>query len=169
MIGRSDPPLGPEAALAAEAVKEALAGAAFGRCCSSPLRRAVQTAALLTPLKPELVEAFREIDLGAWEGLTGAEAKERNPDLWEARGADPAGVAPPGGESLIGLSQRVWPAWEAIAEGPGRLVLVVAHRAVNQVILAKIRGLDLSEAMAIEQPYGALTRILYSKGAFEIP
>jgi probable phosphoglycerate mutase len=168
MIGRSDPPLGLEAIFAAETVSASLAGAAFDRCCSSPLLRAVQTASLLTGLGPELIEDLREVDLGAWEGLTGAQAKEGYPEIWEARGLDPANVAPPGGESLKALFERVWPAWEAIARGPGQTTLVVAHRAVNQVILAKLRGLSLSEAMAIDQPYGALTRIRYSEGAFEI-
>ena len=159
MIGASDPPLGPEAPAEAESLRLALGGAVFGKIFSSPLKRAVETARLLAKTDPEIVFGLREVDLGAWEGLTSAEARQGWPEIWEARGLDPASVAPPGGESLRDLAARVWPAWEEIAKAPFPDILVVAHQAVNRVILAKERGLGLSSAMTIDQPYGALTII----------
>ena len=157
MIGRSDPGLGPGAWEEAERLRPALAG--ISKVYSSPLRRAVESARLLAGMEPEAVDAFRELDLGAWEGLTGAEARDGWPEIYEARGLDFAGVPPPGGESLRDLAARVWPAWDRLAASPEREILVVAHQAVNRVILLRERGLPLAEARSVEQPYGALTAV----------
>jgi probable phosphoglycerate mutase len=164
MIGATDPPLSEEGVAAAKALGASLAETVFDRVVASPLKRAMATARLIIgeseaplPSRVEAADGLREIFLGEWEGLTSAEAKSRWPEIWAARGLSPAGVAPPGGESLKDLAARVWPAFDSIARGPGRNVLVVAHQAVNRVILARYRGMALSEAPAIEQPYGAVT------------
>ena len=57
------------------------------------------------------------------------------------------------------MAKRVYPAFDLLAAAPGRDILVVAHQAVNRVILARERGLPLSSALGIEQPYGAVTAI----------
>ncbi len=58
----------------------------------------------LTPIgDPDL----REIAFGAWEGLTFAEAQARDPDQMAAWIADPVTVAPPGGETVATLQERV--------------------------------------------------------------
>jgi probable phosphoglycerate mutase len=170
MIGASDPPLSAEARLEAAALAAALAGTDFGRVCSSPLARAVETARIVSlgasgpsggrrAKEIELVEALREVSLGAWEGLTSAEARRGWPEIWKARGADPAGTGPPGGESLEDLAARVWPAFDLIAAGPEENTLVVAHQAVNRVILAREAALPLSMALSLDQPYGAVAVI----------
>ncbi|MDR0642298.1 MAG: histidine phosphatase family protein, partial [Treponema sp.] len=85
---------------------------------------------------------------------------------WAPRAAQSAGatrrvnhglarVAPPGGESFSDLAARVWPAFDRIVSlaagrGAGR-ILVVAHQAVNRVILAREWGLPLKDALGIPQ------------------
>lgn len=159
MIGRSDHGLGPDAENEAAGIRSLFSGAVFDRVYSSPLKRAAETARLISGAEPEIVEALSEIDLGAWEGLTSSEARELWPEIHKARGLDMAGISPPFGESVRDLAARVWPAWDEIASGPGRNVLVVAHQCVNRVILARAKGLDLAEALKLDQPYGALTII----------
>ncbi|MDQ4009500.1 MAG: bifunctional RNase H/acid phosphatase [Actinomycetota bacterium] len=76
---------------------------------SSPLLRARQTAqpvadALGVPLSVH--DGLIETDFGAWEGLTFAEARQRDPDL-HARWITDTSVAPPNGESMDGVHRRV--------------------------------------------------------------
>ena len=78
---------------------------------SSDLRRALATAGAIAeaqqlPLAVRAMAAWREVDFGAWEGLTYAEIAARFPDRLDFFTA-PAHYAPPGGESLTHLQQRV--------------------------------------------------------------
>ncbi len=97
---------------------------------TSPLRRARQTAAAVAdaldvPL--EVREALTETDFGGWEGLTFAEARERDPELHGAWLGDEH-VAPPGGESFATVGARVAAERAAIvATYPGQTVVVVSH------------------------------------------
>ncbi len=57
----------------------------FDRLLASPLLRTRESAAILSRqlgLSVELVPAFREWDVGLFEGLTQAEARTRHPELW---------------------------------------------------------------------------------------
>jgi probable phosphoglycerate mutase len=162
----------------ARALGASLAGVRFDLAFSSPLARAVRTARLIleagrpevdggpgpggrpAPPEPELVGDLREIGLGRWEGLDKDEARRLDPGLWLARGRDLASVPPPGGESFADLAARVWPAFDRIAErlasGEAERILVVAHQAVNRVILARERGIALDRVLEIGQPPGAV-------------
>jgi broad specificity phosphatase PhoE/ribonuclease HI len=111
----------------------ALAKRSFGdvsAVLSSPLRRAVETAeAIAAPLglPVGIVDGLIETDFGDWEGLTSAEARERNPVEFEAWRGSPD-VAPPGGESFSAVGRRVRRAREEIiAQHPASTVVVVSH------------------------------------------
>lgn len=112
------------------------------RIVTSPLRRCVQTAALLgapdAPREPRLAE----MDWGAWEGhtLTGlrrilGQAMVEN----EARGLD---FTPLGGESprLLLARLRGWLEEVARSRTP---TLAITHRGVIRVILAEASGWDM--------------------------
>ena len=97
---------------------------------SSPLRRARQTAqpvadALGVPLTVH--DGLIETDFGAWEGLTFAEARERDPDL-HTRWLTDTSVAPPGGESMDAVHRRVRRARDQlISEHGAATLIVVSH------------------------------------------
>jgi ribonuclease H / adenosylcobalamin/alpha-ribazole phosphatase len=97
---------------------------------SSPLRRAVQTAeAIAGPrrLPVEIVDGFAETDFGVWEGLTFAEAAERDPDVLRTWRRSPD-AAPPGGESFAVVGARVEAARAAVVDAhPESTVVVVTH------------------------------------------
>lgn len=97
---------------------------------SSPLRRARQTAAAVaeTTEAPLVVrERLIETDFGAWEGLTFAEARERDPDLHAAWLGSEA-VAPPGGESFADVGARIAAERdEILAAYPGQTIVLVSH------------------------------------------
>ena len=127
----------------------------FQRVVCSPLDRCRQGADILCSRlggAPEVIEELAEIDLGAWEGLTAAEVRDRLPGAWEARGRDLAGYRPKGGESFGDLMRRVWPVLARIAgDGDAGRVAVVAHAGVNRVLLCRLLGMDLANLFRLEQ------------------
>jgi probable phosphoglycerate mutase len=97
---------------------------------SSPLQRAYDTAATAAKalgLGVTVDDDLIETDFGAWEGLTFAEAAERDPEL-HRRWLRDTSATPPGGESFDGVLDRVCGARERIiAAHQGATVLVVSH------------------------------------------
>jgi broad specificity phosphatase PhoE/ribonuclease HI len=97
---------------------------------SSPLRRARQTAepvadALGVPLTVH--DGLIETDFGAWEGLTFAEARDRDPDL-HTRWLTDTSLAPPGGESMDAVHRRVRRVRDQlISEHGAATLIVVSH------------------------------------------
>jgi broad specificity phosphatase PhoE len=97
---------------------------------SSPLRHARQTAAAVAEalgVPMEVRDGLVETDFGGWEGLTFAEAGERDPEL-HAKWLGDEHVPPPGGESFATVGARVAAERAAIvAAYPGQTVVVVSH------------------------------------------
>src|SRR6185312_7036467 len=94
-------------------------------------------------------EDLREVDFGAWEGLTFAEVRKKWPDEMAAWWADPA-VAPPDGESFLDAQRRVVAARERVlATYPEDTVLVVSH----------VTPIKLLVQLALEAPLSALYRM----------
>jgi probable phosphoglycerate mutase len=105
---------------------------------ASPMLRTRQTALAVsaaTGLPVETDAAWVEVDFGAWEGLTRAEAeKEWTAELaaWDAD----LTVAPPGGESFDAATHRVLAGLDALlAAHPGECVLVVSHVTPIKIVL----------------------------------
>ena len=127
----------------------------FVAIISSDLRRCVETALLVKgendiPLIRE--PAFREISLGAWEGLTPDEVEERFPGAYAARGKDMAHFRPNGGESFTDLALRVLPAFGKLAvRYGGHPLLIVGHAGVNRTIIAHRMAIPLKNILDIPQ------------------
>ncbi|HNS01558.1 MAG TPA: histidine phosphatase family protein [Anaerolineae bacterium] len=115
---------------------------------SSDLLRASETAQIigqalgLTPI-PE--SALRELDIGAWTGLTWAEIRERYPEQAAAMSAG-QDVPRGGGESLGELQDRLAAAAQNIvSRHPGDTVLVVSHGAALRSLVAHVLGASLDQ------------------------
>jgi probable phosphoglycerate mutase len=97
---------------------------------SSPLQRAYDTAsaaATALGLDVAVEEDLIETDFGAWEGLTFAEARERDPDL-HGRWLRDTSLRPPDGESFNDVGERIQRVRKRIiAQHPGATVLLVSH------------------------------------------
>jgi probable phosphoglycerate mutase len=97
---------------------------------SSPLQRAYDTAAAAAKalgLDVTVDDDLIETDFGAWEGLTFAEAAERDPEL-HRRWLRDTSTTPPDGESFDAVLDRVLTVRERIvAAHQGATVLVVSH------------------------------------------
>src|SRR3989442_7110007 len=75
--------------------------AAFGATAlfSSDLLRAYETAQIIgqaTGLQVVQKPGLREINFGVWQGLSSPQIRERDPDVYAARRANPYDVAPAG-------------------------------------------------------------------------
>lgn len=146
--GGEDPPLSEEGLVQAERLAAAvLARGEVDAVVSSPLQRCLQTAeevALRLGLQVRVEPDLRECDFGAWEGLTFGEARERDPQAFDAWLASPS-VPAPGGESLEQVATRVRVARDkAIARFPGRTVLAVTHVTPIKVLAAEALGAPLA-------------------------
>jgi broad specificity phosphatase PhoE len=141
--GHSDIPLSEEGR--AQAVLLAAYVATFPEIdaiVTSPLLRAVQTADLVVPGRPRVLEArLRELDFGEFEGRT-REQLEFDP-RWAAWIADPFTRPAPGGETYAQLRTRA-DAWlaEARARHPDAHVLAVTHSGTIQMLLSSLLGVE---------------------------
>lgn len=129
--GRGNPPLTDTGRQQADAAARYLAQrGGIAAVISSPLQRCRDTAeaaARLLQLDVTVDEDLTETDFGAWEGLTFAEAAERDPEL-HRRWLKDTSTQPPGGESFDAVQQRVLAARDRIvANHAGSTVLVVSH------------------------------------------
>lgn len=106
---------------------------------------------------------LRELYFGEWEGLSLSRIRAEYPGELEKRQNDIAGFRPPGGgESIYDLSKRILACYRNILkEQEGNNTLIVAHGAVNRVILCDCLGLELPNLFRLQQNYGCLNIIDY--------
>jgi len=155
--GQIDIPLSKIGERQAMNLGERLRGVEITRAVASPLVRAALTAQLALEQHRAAQLTFdpdlQEIAHGEWEGLLASEIRERDPERLRAWREAPETVQMPGGESLQEVLDRAWPALARACEGLGAddTLLVVAHDAVNRVLLCRILGLPLSRLWAFRQ------------------
>lgn len=103
----------------------------------SPLQRAKDTASLLLGENkvPRIVdERLRELDFGAWEGHSWKELQ--GDALFEQWCVDWQSTRPPGGESFLDLAARVRSFYDMLRKRKEEQLLIVAHHAVLQQLMA---------------------------------
>jgi broad specificity phosphatase PhoE len=164
--GQRDVPLSPLGERQAEALGVALRRRVreVAAVYTSPLARARRTAEIAAaglgrPLVA--VEDLRELSLGEWEDLTVDEVRAMSGDPFARWVRDPLACAPPGGEPLLTVQERVVRAIAAIAAAhpDGEDVLVVCHGGVISAYLAHCLGLTLSSIWRLALANGSLTEL----------
>jgi broad specificity phosphatase PhoE len=128
--GRLDPPLAEAGRAAVQETARQLAGFQPERVYCSPALRARETAAIIAPEMPAIeLPALREMDFGAFEGLTADEIDRRMPEVWQAYMADWQHFTFPKGDSvqeyLAGVANTIRAIIEKNVDGG---VLVVSHK-----------------------------------------
>ncbi len=157
--GQEDIPLSPVGEAQARALGARLADVRIDRAVASPLVRAKTTAefALGDARKTQLVTdpGLMEIAHGTWEGLLASEIRDRDGERLQAWRDAPDTVLMPGagGESLQMVFDRAWPAFARATEGMGDddTLLVVAHDAVNRVLLCRLLGIPFAKLWTFRQ------------------
>ncbi len=106
------------------------------------------------------VGELRERSVGAWEGLTAEEIKQRFPDQFISWRADLLNYRPPDGECLLDVHARILPVYKKLVSSHADQELaMILHGGVNRIILADALGLDLLKLFRIDQSFGALNII----------
>jgi broad specificity phosphatase PhoE len=126
----------------------------FDAAWTGPSLRTRQTAEALQ-LTAAIEPALRDIDLGRWAGASLTEIAAAEPDAVEAWTADPA-AAPHGGETIIGLLERVRPWLDSHAHDRGRGI-AVTHAAVIRAAI--ILAIDASPRSFWRIDIGPLCRV----------
>jgi probable phosphoglycerate mutase len=138
LLGHLDPPLDELGQEQAALVGKTLGP--VGRVVSSPLARARETAARIDA--PVVIDKrWIELDYGEYDGMP---LNQVPSELWQAWRAD-TDYAPPGGESLRALSERVAEACEELAGEVGdQDVVIVSHVSPIKAAVAWVLGVDVS-------------------------
>lgn len=170
--GQIDIPLNAAGRAQAQATAAGVASRRFDAVYSSDLGRALETAqpiaaALGLPVKPAV--GLRERHYGRMQGLTGAEARERFPDLHGAYAARDPHHDLGGGETLAGFACRVAASLQAlVAAHPGGTLLAVSHGGVLDVAYRLATGRDLSAPRDFVMPNAGLNWIEYCEQAWRL-
>lgn len=157
LLGRLDPSLD-------ETGKEqaALVGKALGpvaRVVSSPLARTLETAAHIdAPLVVD--ERWIELDYGEYDGMP---LNEVPAAMWDSWRAD-ADYAPPGGESLRALADRVCEACtELMEEAADQDVVVVSHVSPIKAAVAWALGVDVGISWRTHLHPASITQVGFGR------
>lgn len=139
---------------------------------ASPMRRVQQTLAPLaeeTGLKPILIEGLREVDFGAWTGLSWDEVLKRHgvsAYTWLNQLDDGAIER---AETTREFRERVELSLDRIlAEAPGKTVAIICHGGVIRMLLAILFDLPFRRTSMFEIEYASVTKVHYRPSKREI-
>ena len=167
-LGLRDEPLNETGRRQAECVAEALSRIKIGLIVSSPLRRAVDTAARIhavcgAELRKD--DRLREGSFGDWEGLTRGEVLNRSgrdAELllqWEENSY----IAPPGGESGEDVQRRAVSLVEDLAgEFPCNSVALVSHVGPIKALISAALGITLDASRRLFLDPGTISVVEWS-------
>jgi probable phosphoglycerate mutase len=146
-LGRTDISLNENGRKQAVETKQHLDKLNIDIVISSPLKRTLETTEIIKPNHSEIISemAFIERSVGVYEGLTKDEAKEKYPALFERNITRIFNEAPPNGETIAEVQNRVFDALDKIGSiYEGKNILIVTHAFVAKVI-NKYFNRDLTE------------------------
>ncbi len=161
MMGRTNLELTSLGLEQAQAVGRALASVPIQAVYASPLRRALETAHAIAEkhaLTVASMDGLLELDAGALDGLTPAEARiGHRPFLEQWSQGDPD-LAAPGGESLGQVQERAWVVLEGIlGRHSNDTVVLVSHHFVLLALICRALGLPLGRFRRLRQSVASIS------------
>ena len=152
--GRLDVPLNATGRHQADSLRNHLTLDTFDTVCSSPLKRAAETAQIIAGKSPIAFDGkLAEIHHGCWQGKTKEEIAARWPDQWERWQDEPQRFAPSGGETAAHVRVRVE---EFLRTIHGTNILCVSHGVVIQTFLSILLGASGRRPPAYVPPNGSI-------------
>lgn len=176
--GIRDIPLNNNGKAQAQQAAEFLKNVDINLGISSPMLRPKETAEIILQYHPDvsldLQPDLVEICHGLWEGKLESEIEAEFPGLLQAWKDAPETVQMPEGENLQQVWDRAIACWQDrvkfYSQGDGSTVgIVVAHDAINKVILAHLLGLTPAHFWNIKQGNGGVSVIDYPQGLDKPP
>ncbi|MDD4237144.1 MAG: alpha-ribazole phosphatase [Desulfotomaculaceae bacterium] len=159
--GRTDIPLSERGRRQAVSLGKRLAALKLDAFYASDLVRAYETATIISShhgLPIETVPGLRELNFGAWEGLTSTEIKKLFPDEIKQWWENPFSIRIPGGETYNELIERsVKAIKKLVARHSDGQVVVVTHGGAIRSIVCSVLGIDLSKYWQLGLHNGSLS------------
>jgi len=163
LLGRTDTPLSERGLQQAHELAEALSTAQLFAVYSSNLQRASTTAEIIAKrsnLRVQENSAWREIDMGEWEGQTVAALHDAAPRLVTQLFEDPALFEYPEGESFANFTSRIHDALDKLLIGHSSgNVALIAHGGVCRAIIGRALGMPAKNWLRLAQDYGCVNVI----------
>jgi broad specificity phosphatase PhoE len=136
---------------------------------SSPLKRAVDTANILTQYQNvavQVTDGLMDLNCGEWQGLSDKQVKKLYPVLHEQWRVNPHLVEMPGGERLEDVRERAMAVVDEVVSKHSGSIALVSHRVVNKVLICALLGLDNSHFWNVKQDVCGITTFDYVRGRF---
>jgi broad specificity phosphatase PhoE len=136
----------------------------FAPVVSSDLARARATADCLAGARPRLPDApaLRELNFGAWEGLSFDAAQASDPAAYAAFWAEPGPARAPSGEGFDDLRARVAAFVAGVnAAPPAPDLIAAAHAGTIRAALALAMELSARQAQGFVVDHLSLTRLTW--------
>ncbi len=165
--GHSDIPLSAQGRVQARWLARRLQEETISTIHTSDLARARETAEMIAghrtqPVQVKVSAAWREINFGAWEGLTYAEITAQFTGQLGFF-TDPEHYSPPRGESLAHMVRRVRAGLETIAcsddVSPKGDVVIVSHGGPLRVLLCSVLEIPLERQWLLRLDHGSLSAL----------
>lgn len=130
---------------------------------SSPLLRCAEFAESLADqeqLTCNVLDDFKEIDFGDWEGISPKDLLKNNDDVLKGWWTSPTQQTPPEGEDFHDFRARVLKSLKVITEEyKGKRILLVTHAGVIRVILMYILGMQEENLFRLNVDYASISTI----------
>jgi len=168
LLGRTDALLSARGHEQARQLGEMLSSVGLSAVYSSDLKRALKTAEAIAGRCNLIVQAdtaWREINMGDWEGRTLPELHEESPDLVAELLEHPAAFTYPQGESFAEFEDRLQRALDGLlGTHQSGTVALVTHGGVCRATIGCALGLPMKNWLRLAQPYGCLNIIDWFDG-----
>ncbi len=164
--GQLDIPLNDTGLWQATRTAEALRSETIAAVYSSDLKRAAQTALAIAQaqgLELNHHTGLRERHFGECQGSTWTDLETRRPDVTDAWRRRVPDFAPPGGESLLALRERVEQAFQELAaRHVGEQIVIVAHGGVLDILYRAAARVDLQAPRSWALANAGINRVLWT-------
>jgi broad specificity phosphatase PhoE len=164
-IGKMDLPLNSRGTQQAYDLAERLISEPFEMAFTSHLRRASETARIITEVAGKrFIEDDRltEMDFGIWEGLTLTQILEQYPEAFQSWKGDPS-YAIESGESIQEVKNRVEAFInELLCNHQGKTILIVSHGMVLQMVVYLCLDIPVANDWKFYFYNGSLSEILFT-------
>ena len=165
LIGHTDVALSERGVAQSRRLAEKLAYARLDAVYSSDLRRAYRTAEIIAEhnhLSAQPSVAWREINMGMWEGRTLSALNDEEPEQVVSLFDDPASFEYPDGESFADFTTRIQEAMDQLLLiHPNGEIALVAHGGVCRAIMGGVLGMPVRNWLRLAQDYGCLNVITW--------